>query len=167
MDDFSLTCFLEVAKHKSFTKASEQLGRTQSAMTQRIFALEKRLGVKLFQRGKSISLTKEGEILKSYATQICDLMVEIQDRLKSPDLEGKIRFGLPEDFATKFLSEILFSFTRIHPKVLLEVECDLTINLLKRFKQDEFDMVLVKLVDTKDFPSGVEVWSEPLEWVLW
>ena len=48
---------------------------------------------------------------------------------------------------------------------MLNVECDLTLNLFDRFKKKEFDLVLVKMNKPEDFPNGIDVWSEPLEWV--
>ena len=110
-------------------------------------------------------LTQEGEILLGYAKQIVRLQREAIDRFQEPELEGEVRFGLPEDFASVFLSDVLADFARIHPRILLNIECDLTLNLYKRFKQKEFDLVLVKMNRPEDFPNGLSVWSEPLEWV--
>lgn len=165
MDEFTLTCFLAVAETGSFTKAAQKVKRTQSAVTQQIGSLEKMLSKKLFDRGKQTSLTKDGETFLSYAHRICALHSEVWDRFKHPELEGEIRFGLPEDFAATFLSDVLCDFSRLHPRILLNVECDLTLNLFERFKKGAFDMVLVKMSRPEDFPNGVEVWSEPLEWV--
>ncbi len=158
-------CFLAVAETGSFTKAAEQVGRTQSAVSQQISKLEQLLGKPLLIRGKRLSLTPEGEVFLGYARQIFLLHREAMDRFKEPDLEGEVRFGLPEDFASVFLSEVLVDFARSHPRVLLNIECDLTVNLFQRFQDREFDLVLVKMNRPEDFPNGQEVWSEPLEWV--
>jgi DNA-binding transcriptional LysR family regulator len=165
MDEFTLHCFLAVAETGSFTKAALKVKRTQSAITQQILNLEKSLGKKLFERGKQTFLTKEGELFLSYAHKIQALHLEVVDRFKHPELEGEIRFGLPEDFAAIFLSEVLVNFSRLHPRILMHVECDLTLNLFEKFKKGAFDMVLVKMSRPEDFPNGVEVWSEPLEWI--
>jgi DNA-binding transcriptional LysR family regulator len=76
-----------------------------------------------------------------------------------------VRFGLPEDFASVFLSDVLSEYASLHPRILLNVECDLTLNLFERFKKQEFDLVLVKMNRPEDFPNGMDVWSEALEWV--
>jgi len=164
-DTFSLECFLAASQTKSFTKAAKKVSRTQSAVTQQISKLEKALGKPLFQRGKEMVLTKDGEILESYAEKILHLHQEMLDRFRHPELEGEVRFGVPEDFASKFLSDVLVEFSKIHPRISLYVECDLTLNLLHRFQQGEFDMVLVKMSRPEHFPHGVDVWSESLEWV--
>jgi DNA-binding transcriptional LysR family regulator len=165
MDEFTLRCFLAVVETGSFTRAAQKVKRTQSAITQQMSSLEKSLGKRLFDRGKRIRLTKDGEIFLPYANKIFALHLEVMDRFKCPELEGEIRFGLPEDFAAMFLSDVLTDFSRLHPRILLNVECDLTLNLFDRFKKGAFDMVLVKMSRPEDFPNGVEVWSEPLEWV--
>lgn len=165
MDEFTLRCFLAVVETGSFTRAAQKVKRTQSAITQQMTSLEKSLGKRLFDRGKQMRLTKDGEIFLSYANKIFTLHLEVLDRFKHPELEGEIHFGLPEDFAAMFLSDVLTDFSRLHPRILLNVECDLTLNLFDRFKKVDFDMVLIKMRRPEDFPNGVEVWSEPLEWI--
>lgn len=165
MDEFTLRCFLAVAETGSFTRAAQKVKRTQSAITQQMSNLEKILGKRLFDRSKQMRLTKEGEIFLPYANKIFALYLEVLDRFKHPELEGEIHFGLPEDFAAMLLSDVLTDFSRLHPRILLNVECDLTLNLFDRFKKRAFDMVLVKMSRPEDFPNGVEVWSEPLEWI--
>lgn len=165
IDTVTLQCFISVAETGSFTKAAERVGRTQSAISQQMTKLENMLGKALLVRGKTFALTPEGEIFLGYARQIFALHREAMDRFKEPELEGEVRFGLPENFATAYLSEVLAEFSRIHPRILLNIECDLTLNLFERFKKKQFDLVLVKMNRPEDFPNGLDVWSEPLKWV--
>jgi DNA-binding transcriptional LysR family regulator len=164
-DTISLGCFIAVAENGSFTKAADKIGRTQSAVSQQIAKLENLLGKELFNRSKNLSLTNEGEIFFSYAKQIYKLHNEVIDHFKEPELEGEVRFGLPDDFASVYLYDILAEFSNIHPRIHLDIECDLTLNLFQRFKKKEFDLVLVKMSRPEDFPNGIEVWSETLKWV--
>ena len=90
---------------------------------------------------------------------------EALDRFKQPELSGEVRFGLPEDLATVLLSDILVNFSRIHPRVFLKVECDLTLTLFDRFKRGEFDLILVKMSRPAEFPDGIDLWADSLEWV--
>ena len=166
IDTFALKCFLAVSETGSFTLAAKTVGRTQSAVSQQIARLEIMLGKTLFQRGKGFRLTVDGELFLSYARRLYALQCEMLDHFHEPDIAGEIHFGLPEDFATVLLSEVLTDFTRTHPRVALNVECDLTIRLYERFRQGAFDLVLVKMSRPEDFPNGVEVWSEPLEWAV-
>jgi DNA-binding transcriptional LysR family regulator len=165
LDTITLQCFIAVAETGSFTKAAERVGRTQSAISQQIIKLEERLGKSLITRGKTLALSADGDIFLGYARQIFALHREALDRFKEPELEGEIRFGLPENFASTYLYEVLADFSRIHPRILLNIECDLTLNLFEKFKKKNFDIVLVKMNRPEDFPNGVDVWSEPLKWV--
>ena len=165
IDTIALQCFIAVAETGSFTRAAERVGRTQSAISQQISKMENLLGKLLLVRGKAFTLTPEGEIFLGYARRIFALHREALDRFKEPELEGEVRFGLPENFASVYLSEILADFLRIHPRILLNIECDLTLTLFERFKKKEFDLVLVKMNRPEDFPNGLDVWSEPLKWV--
>jgi DNA-binding transcriptional LysR family regulator len=165
IDTITLQCFLAVAETESITKAASHVGRTQSAVSQQMAKLEQMIGKPLFFRGRGFGLTPEGEIFLSYARQIFALHRAVIDQFKQPELRGELRFGMPEDFANTYLSDILIEFARIHPHILITIECDLTLNLLNRFKNKEFDMVLLKMSQPEDIPYGVNVYSEKLEWV--
>lgn len=165
IDSIALQCFLAVADTGSATKAAKRVGRTQSAVSQQIAKLESQLGKHLFVRGKVLSLTSDGEIFTGYARQLLALQREMMDRFKEPELEGEVRFGMPENFANVYLSDVLVDFSRLHPRIFVNIECDLTLNLFEKFKRGEFDLVLVKMSRPEDFPNGVDVYSEKLEWV--
>lgn len=165
IDTVSLQIFLAVAKTGSFTKAGQEIGRTQSAVSQQIAKLENMIGKPLFIRDKNLKLTRDGEIFLSYANKIFLTQQEMIEYFRKPDLEGEIKFGMPEDFAAVYLSDVLQEFTKIHPRVFLNVECDLTLNLFQRFKKKDFDIVLVKMDRPQDFPFGADVFTEELEWV--
>lgn len=165
IDTIAIQCFLAVADTGSVTKAAARVGRTQSAVSQQLAKLENQLGKALFVRGKVLTLTRDGEVFQGYARQISALQRELMDRFKEPELEGEVRFGMPENFASVYLTDILVDFSRIHPRIFVNIECDLTLNLFERFKLGEFDLVLVKMSRPEDFPNGVDVYSEKLEWV--
>lgn len=165
LDTLTLRCFLEVAELGSFTRAAARVGRSQSAVSQQVAKLEAHLGHALFTRGRQLALTADGQIFLSYARRIHALHAEVLDRFREPELEGEVRFGLPEDFASVYLSDVLADFARSHPRILLSIECDLTLNLYARFRNREFDIVLVKMNRPEDFPNGTDVFREPLAWV--
>lgn len=165
IDTVTLQCFLAVVETANFTKAANRVGRTQSAISQQIAKLESMLDKCLFIRGKTMSLTTEGEVFLGYARQIFKLHREAIDRFKEPELEGEVRFGMPEDFASVYLSDVLVDFSRIHPRIFLNIECDLTLNLYERFKSEEFDLVLLKMIGPEHIQNSIDICSEKLEWV--
>lgn len=164
LDTTALKSFIAIVEEGNFTNAADVVGRTQSALSLQIKKLEEGIGCILFERGsRKVKLTEQGEIFLSYAKRIIQLQWEAYSRVKEPDVEGEIRLGTPEDFATHYLPEVLATFRKHHPRVQLNVECDLTLNLLGGFKRGEFDMVLVKR-DPQKVKGGMKVWREPLVW---
>ena len=160
-----LRCFVTIAETESFTRAGERLGRTQSTISLQIKRLEQQLGRAVFARTpRSLTLTPEGERLLGPARQLLRLNDTAIAELFEPDVAGGVALGVPEDFATAHLPTVLAAFTDAHPLVELEVTCDLTLNLLRRFEEGAFDLVLVKREPSEQL-QGVRVWREPLVWV--
>jgi DNA-binding transcriptional LysR family regulator len=164
-DTISLQSFIAVAETLSFTKAAQSVGRTQSAISQQIAKLEFLLDKPLIIRGREPSLTLDGEIFLTYARKIYALQCELHDRFKEPDLQGEIHLGLPEDFASVVLTDVLMDFSRLHPRIILNVECDLTLNLLKGYEQNKLDLVVLKNNSKQNYPSATHIWTEKVEWV--
>ena len=163
--DMSLlrTC-LAVNQSGGFTQAAERLGLSQSTVSLQIKRLEEAVGKSVFVRDRrGVALTTEGELLLDYAKRILDLNAEAFARISEGDVEGTVRLGTPEDFATQHLPAVLASFSRNHPKIALEVDCDLTLNLLDRFGRGQYDLVLIKR-EPQGPLGGAEVWKEPLVW---
>jgi DNA-binding transcriptional LysR family regulator len=162
IDTVQIKSFIAIAESGSFSRAAEQVGRTQSALSLQVRKLEGLFGCPLFVRtSRSVALTQEGEIFLGYARQILALQWEAFSRLREPDVEGEIRLGTPEDFATHYLPEVLASFRRHHPRIQLNVSCDLTLNLITGFEREAFDLILVKR-DPGRVKGGQKVWREPL-----
>jgi DNA-binding transcriptional LysR family regulator len=160
-----LRCFTTIAEEGSFTRAGERLGRTQSTISLQVKRLEEQVGCSLFSRTpRSLRLTQEGERLLGPARELLRLNDVTLAQLTEPEVAGSIRLGVPEDFATAHLPQVLAAFTEAHPLVELEVTCDLTLNLLERFRSSHFDLVIVKR-EPKEPLTGVQVWREPLLWV--
>ncbi len=160
-----LRAFVAVADLGSFTRAADALLRRQSTLSLQIKRLEEGLGRHLFDRaGRRVRLTPEGEALLGPAREILELNDRLVATLDEPALAGRIRLGTPEDFATTHLPKVLARFAQAHPAVQLEVTCDLTLTLLSRFRQGDFDLVLVKREPERS-DRGVRVWREPLVWV--
>lgn len=172
MDNFpdlytaELRSFLALVETGSFTEAAARVGRTQSAVSQQIKRLEEMVGKPLLSRAqKQVALTMEGEIFIGYAERIVALKQEMFTRFHEPEMAGEIRFGMPEDFATLYLPEILSAFSSSHPKIILHVECDLTLHLADKFKKGEYDLVVLKQLKISEGLKGIPMWSEHLEWV--
>ena len=164
VDTMQLKSFVAIAETGTFGQAAATVNRTQSALSLQIKKLEDQLGCELFDRsGRRVVLTPQGEIFLGYARRMIQLQWEAYSRIREPNVEGEIRFGTPEDFATHYLPDVLSSFRQHHPRVQLNVSCDLTLNLVDRFHRGDFDVILAKR-DPQRVKGGTKVWREPLVW---
>jgi len=161
-----LRAFVSVADTSSFSRAGQQLLRNQSTVSLQIKRLEDSLGHRLFDRTpRSVSLTLQGARFLEHARRLVALNDEVVTLINEPELQGVVRLGTPEDFATSHLPDVLARFAQTYPRISLEVTCDLTLNLLDGFRADKFDLVLVKREPSRH-ADGVRVWREPLVWVV-
>jgi DNA-binding transcriptional LysR family regulator len=160
-----LRTFVTVSEAQGFTRAGERLGLSQPAVSLQMKRLEESVGRVLIDRdSRGLRLTPDGEILLGYAREMLRLNDEARARLSDRDVEGVVRLGTPEDFATMHLPDVLARFARTHPRVALDVKCELTLTLLDGLAQGAYDMVLVKR-EPMGPGGGVKVWREPLVWV--
>lgn len=164
-----LLAFVTVVECGGFSRAAGRLMRGQSAISLQIKRLEENLGVRLLERSpRNLLLTSEGELILDYARRILSLNDELTERVREPELSGVVRLGAPEDFATSHLPNVLARFARSHPRVALEVTCELTLDVLERFRAGELDIALVKREPsgmTGGVTGGLRVWREPLVWI--
>jgi len=157
--------FVTIAGLGTFTRAAETLRRQQSTISLQVQRLEDALGRRLIDRSpRSMRLTSEGEAFLPYARRLLDLNDEVVARVNEPEMQGIVRLGTPEDFATRHLPGVLARFAQAYPAVSLEVSCDLTLNLLDRFRKGSFDLALIKRERLSE-SGGIRVWREPLVWV--
>lgn len=158
--------FLVIAETGSFSKASEVIGRTPSAVSMQVKKLETLLGTAVFAReGRGVRMTAEGEALLGYARRILLLNEEAVAMFRSPSIEGEVRFGAPSDFGTRFLPNILTRFARSHPAVNVDVHLDGSPPLLQKLKEGQLDLILYTARPDSDLARGGEiVYTEPLAW---
>lgn len=163
-DSAVLKTFIALAETGSFSQAGHIVGRTQSAVSLQIKKLEQSLGVMLVERKvRQARLTEEGRIFLAYARHAIEMQWQVYNRLRLPEVKGGIRLGVPEDFATHVLPGVLSDFKKHYPAIDLDIECDLTLNLLDGFKKKKYDIVLLKR-DMEKVKGGTKVWREPLVW---
>ena len=95
MNTTQLECFMSVSNFLNFSRAAEQLGLTQPAVSHQINALEDELGVKLFYRtSKRVRLTQAGHLFSQYAREILSLSRASKARLKEGQESSIVRFGI-------------------------------------------------------------------------
>lgn len=160
-----LRTFATVADLRSFTRAGEMLGRSQPAISLQIKRLEDVIQAPLFERDTTpLSLTLAGELLATYAQQILRLHDEALSRLLRPAVVGKVRVGLPNDFAVTLLPNVLADFLSTNPGVRLDVVCDISGTLLRGLQDGRHD-VIVAMAERKAGLPTAKLWAERLAWV--
>ena len=160
-----LRAFVSVSQLRSFTKAGELIGRSQPAVTLKIKRLEELVDQKLFLRGrKSLELSDSGIALYNYAKQILTLNDLAISQISKSTVHGKIRLGIPSEFATVLLPKIISRFAKAYPNVALEVNCELSKYLLTRAGRESHDLILV-LADQDTDLDGDLVKTDELVWV--
>ena len=132
MDVADLKVFEAVARHGSMNRAATELNTVQSNVTARIRALEREVGVVLFQRHvRGVSLTPAGQRLLPYAARIAKLITDARiAALDDGAPGGALTLGTLETTAALRLSPILSNFARMYPQVRLSLttgtSCGLT-----------------------------------------
>lgn len=122
-----LAAFLNVAEHKSFTRAGATLGVTPSAVSQTVKQLEQRLGTRLLHRTtRSVSLTEAGERLYARVRPALEEVTTALDELSSLEgtPTGTLRLNLPRVGSAMFVEPVLAEFMQRYPDVKLEVTLD-------------------------------------------
>jgi len=138
-----LRTLVTIVELGGFTSAGDALGRSQAAISLQIKKLEKMVGEPLFDRKSSVlKLTAAGDLVMDYARQILALNDRVLRELQQPAIEGRVRLGIPSEFATTLLPRIIGRFAAENPNVTLEVNCDLSRNLLAALDKGEYDLVL-------------------------
>lgn len=164
LDHLLLRSFVAVADCGNFTRAAERLHLTQSTVSQQIRRLEDNLGCRLLDRSaRQILMTAEGEQLCSYARRILALHDEADDVLRNQQSEGVLRLGVPEDFAAERLMPLLADFADTQTSVRLEVSSGLSPELLRQYRDGQFDLLLSKQMNPGS--DCLAAWPEPLCWV--
>lgn len=158
-----LRTLVAIADTGSFNRAARAVYRTPSAVSMQMKKLEDQVGRPLFAKdGRSVVLTPDGEALVGYGRRILKLAQEALQRFRAPEIEGTIRLGTPDDYAGRFLPEILARFAASHPTIEVDVSCLPSSDLLRKLEDGSMDVALVSSGHGQ--PRGTVVHREQLVW---
>jgi DNA-binding transcriptional LysR family regulator len=150
-----ITYFIEVAKYKSFTKASNSLHLSQSTLSKVVKSLEEELNVELIDRSaKNIELTEAGEIVlaegKMIMESLNDLSIHLYDLMNLK--KGKIKIGLPPIIGSLFFPKIIKGFHNLYPDIKIKLSEDDSKKVKQEIRDGILDLGVVMLpVDEKEF----------------
>lgn len=138
--------FYHVAMSLSFSEASKQLFISQSAVSQSIKTLEKKLGSKLFQRStKKVLLTPEGEILFKHIEPAMNLIRHGERQLLESDTlnGGQLRIAASDTICRYYLVPYLSEFHQKYPNVHIKVMNQTSLKCADLLSLGQVDLIIV------------------------
>ena len=137
-----LTAFISVADNGSFTRASEQMHLTQSAVSGLIKELESSLGIVLFDRTtRQLSLSVVGHHLLPQARRILNEMQLFENEASSLTslAQGQVRLAVSQ-FAASSMPAVIAQFAKVHPDISVSLlDCSAE-NVLEHIQNIEVDL---------------------------
>ena len=159
-----LRSFQAAAQLGSLAAAAQQRHRTVSAISMQIKRLEEALGSRLLERGsRGVKPTAIGEALLQESRELLRLHDGMLSRFTGRGLGGKLRLGLPEDYARELLGSVLPEFMAHHPDVLLEIVTATSGELARQLSRSQ--LTLSVLLDRPNpLPGGEVLWHTSPVW---
>ena len=151
-----LEAFLQVAQHRSFSRAAEALFLTQPSVTARIQSLEREIGERLFERtGRSVTLTDAGHAFMPHAQRALTAVQEGTDAIEAVrhgDI-GSIRIGASDTIATYVLPGILKQFRETRPRVHIHLTTGQTEGIVEKLLAGETHVAVSRLTQHPEVES--------------
>lgn len=152
-----LRAFHQVVRCGGISRAAEKLYLSQPSVSLQIQALERELGVVLFERrGPHLKLTPEGDVLYHLAEPLVDGIDKLQENFTAHfgKLEsGELNIGAGESTILYILPEPVRRFVAAYPKVQLKMHNVTGRDGLKMLKADEIDFAVGSMLDV---PEDIE-----------
>jgi LysR family transcriptional regulator, transcriptional activator for dmlA len=134
-----LVMVMSVRDHGRIAGAAEHLGISPAAVTKRLGAIEKKLGVKLFQRTtRRLSITDEGQLCVALAAQVLERFEDLEAQVtsRSQSALGRLRVVANPGFGRKHLAPCVARFQEEHGQIAVEVHLT---NTLPDLQAEGFD----------------------------
>jgi len=169
MEVHQLRYFCAVARHGTFTRASEVEHVAQPSLSQQILKLEAELGARLFDRlPRSAKLTVFGKTFLPKAERILRDLEDARTELRemSSNDKGEVMVGIIPTIAAYLLPRLLNDFTVRHPLVSIKIIEDITPALLQRLHEGTIDMAVAALPIAGSELANVKLFEEKFYAVL-
>ncbi|WP_433604232.1 LysR family transcriptional regulator [Prescottella agglutinans] len=152
-----LECFVAVARVGHFTRAADEIGIAQPSLSRQVAALEKDVGVRLFDRGpRAVTLSAAGEALLPVAVRMLEDRAAAYRRIDELTglTGGRLRLGATPTLCISLATEVLSRFRAAHPGVELHVTEAGSRTLTTKLAQGELDLALV-VAERADDSAGL------------
>ncbi len=159
-----LRTFIAFADTGSFKQASELVFRSQPAVSMQMKRFEDLVGKQLFmKKGRDLVLTEAGLNMVAHARQLLSIHDNIVDSIQGQKIDGKVRIGIPDDYAMLFLPNILKHFSATHPDVTLNIKSAGSHILSERLSKGELDIAILAV--RAPHQDDIVLKKDPIVWV--
>ncbi len=153
-----LRTFVAIVEAGSFAGAADVVLRTPSAVSMQMKKLEDMLGRQLLERdSRSVSLTRDGELLLRHARRLLALSREAVSQFVLPDVAGEVRLGAPDDAAERFLPGMLRMLADSHPGITVNVIVESSKRLAELVRTKAADLALLTCEAGIDGTAAAEI----------
>jgi len=145
-----LSIFQAVATHRSYTRAAEELYLSQPAVSLQVRALERSIGLPLFERtGRILKLTEAGRELLSYSDRIFALLDETQLVMEelSGARRGTVKVAASTTAGIYIVPGALGAFRHQNPELKLTLDVVNRFSVQERLLHDEVDLAVMGLIE--------------------
>jgi len=153
LDSRQLLAFATLARKKSFTQTAKEMFLTQSAVSHAIKALERDIGVPLFDRvGKTVHLTQAGEQLLEHAERILRDMQDARTALGELQNWGqtRLRVGASPTACQYLLPTVLREFKQSFPQCVIRIEPGDGPEMVELLRSNKIDLALMLKPEKSD-----------------
>ena len=158
-----LRAFVAVVEARGFTRAAEELGRTQPTISLQVKRLEELVEAPLFKKGGRFELSPVGEVCFDYGKRLLRLHDDMLDELGRNNPNDAIRIGMPSEFAPILAWRLNELRANAEVATTFEVIVDSSQALSAAFRQNALDVAFI-IGTGESEPSRIEQWRGQLRW---
>ncbi|RYD05120.1 LysR family transcriptional regulator [Desulforamulus aquiferis] len=147
MNIMHLRVFKLLAENESLNKTSKILNISQPTINHNVYLLEQHYGAKLFDRSsKKIKLTRFGEVLNNYVSEMLNLLEQSEKHIQSlvGEVSGNLYLGASHTIAENVLPKIMGMFNHDYPEVDIHLEVTNTQHIAERILEQKLDLGLIE-----------------------
>jgi DNA-binding transcriptional LysR family regulator len=158
-----LRAFVAVVEARGFTRAAEELGRTQPTISLQVKRLEELVEAPLFKKGGRFELSGVGEVCFDYGKRLLRLHDDMLDELGRNNRNDAMRIGVPSEFAPILAPRINELRAESQAPTTFEVIVDTSQALAAAFRQNALDVAFVVGTGESEL-NRIEQWRGQLRW---
>jgi DNA-binding transcriptional LysR family regulator len=164
LDIDTLRSLLAIVELKSFSRAAERIGRSQSAISLQIARLEAMVGHPLLKRarGRVVGPTAKGAELVAHARDIITLNERAVAAMRQPHPGERIRLGVPADFLERDFASTIGEIRARFPDARLSLRTDLSARLAEDVGHGRLDLAFYKRAPSN--AANAAIAFEPMAW---